>query len=62
MLQSTDPEKLNNKDGSRGHLWLSLGRGNRTEFMGGLGMGRGGYEMDQVRVGWRKSTRRTDWS
>jgi hypothetical protein len=28
MLQSTDPERLNDKSALRGDEWISLGRGN----------------------------------
>jgi hypothetical protein len=31
MLQSTDPERLSNKEGSRRDVWISLGRGNRID-------------------------------
>jgi hypothetical protein len=44
MLQSTDPRRLRNKEGSKGDAWISLGRRNRIDFVGGLGevgMGRG---------------------
>lgn len=40
MLQSTDPERLSNKEDSRGserNERISLGRGNRTDFTGRLG-------------------------
>ena len=36
-LQSIDPERLSKEVGSRGHAWISLGRGNRIDFMGELG-------------------------
>jgi hypothetical protein len=45
MLQSTDPERLSNKVGSRLDAWIFQGRGNRIDFVGGLGqvrMGMGG--------------------
>jgi hypothetical protein len=29
MLQSTDPEKLRNKEGTNRDTWISLGRGNK---------------------------------
>ena len=37
MLQSTDPERLSNKEGLRGDAKISQGRGNRINFEGGLG-------------------------
>ena len=36
MLQSTDPERLIHKEGSREDALISLGRGIRIDFMGGL--------------------------
>ena len=43
VLQSTDPEKLSNKGGSSGEsVWISLGRGNRIDFVGGGGWEQGG--------------------
>lgn len=43
MLQSIDPEKLRDKEGLR----ISLGRGNRIDFYGGLMMSRDGNRRDQ---------------
>lgn len=37
MPQSRDPERLRNKEGTRGNAWISLGQGNRIDFAGGLG-------------------------
>jgi hypothetical protein len=37
MLQSTDPERLSNKEGSRWDTWISLGKGNGIDFASGLG-------------------------
>jgi hypothetical protein len=34
MLQSTDLERLSNKESSVEDTWLSLGRGNRIDFSG----------------------------
>jgi hypothetical protein len=49
MLQSTDPETLNcNKEGFRGDAWISLGRGSRIDFVGGLGIGGDGNERNQA--------------
>lgn len=42
MLQSTDPEILSNKEHSKENAWIFLGRGNRTDFEGGLGAGGNG--------------------
>ena len=36
-LQFIDPGRLSKEVGSRGHAWISLGRGNRIDFMGELG-------------------------
>jgi hypothetical protein len=43
--QSTDPERLGKPEGSRGDIWISLGRGNRKVFVRGLGTDRDGYRM-----------------
>lgn len=51
-LQSPDPEKLGKKESSRGDAWISLGKGNRLDFAGGLGVGGNRTERDQV-VGMR---------
>lgn len=37
MLQSTDPERLNYKEGPRGDARISLGTGHRGNLLGGLG-------------------------
>ena len=37
MLQST--VRLSNNDSLRRDPWISLGKGNRIDFMGGLGVG-----------------------
>jgi hypothetical protein len=37
MLQSNGQECLNDKEGSKGHAWISMGKGNRTYLMGGIG-------------------------
>jgi hypothetical protein len=39
MLQSTDQKRINNKGGSREDTWISLGRGNRIDFLDGLKIG-----------------------
>lgn len=48
MLQSTDPEMLSNKKGFKDDTRISLGRGNRITFVGGLGVGWNGNRRDQV--------------
>lgn len=35
-LQSVDPEKLGIRERTKGDTWISLGWGNRIDFMGGL--------------------------
>ena len=42
MLQSTDTERVGNKEGSWGHAQISLGRGNRRDFMSRLRVGEDG--------------------
>ena len=49
LVQSTDPEMLRNKAGSK--AWISLGRGNRIDFVGGIRKGRNGNRRDNVRGG-----------
>lgn len=63
MLQSTDPRRLSNKEGSRVDTWISLGRG-RIEFIGGLGVGGDGNMKDRARMGGSKgeSIRRDGWN
>lgn len=39
-LQSVDPERLGIEKGSRGDKWVSLGGGNRIDFIDGLEAGR----------------------
>ena len=48
MLQSTDPEKLSNKEGSVGNTWIFLERVNRIDFAGGLRAGMDGNRRDQA--------------
>ena len=48
MLQSTDPEKLSNKEGTREDTWISPGRVNRTNFVSGLWVDGDGNRRDQV--------------
>lgn len=50
MLQSTDPQKLSNKEGAREETWISLGRGNRIDIAGGWVVGNGNMR-DRVRGG-----------
>ena len=38
-LQSIDPGRLGKEVGPRGSAWSSLGRGNRIDFVSGLGTG-----------------------
>ena len=35
MLQFTDPERLSSKEGPKGEARISLGMGNRRDFLGG---------------------------
>lgn len=44
-LQSTEPERLDQEEGSSGDAWIFLERGNRIVFVGGLG----------DRLGWSRS-------
>lgn len=56
MLQSTDPERLNN-EGSKGDTWVFLGRGNRKDFASALGAVVNGNKG----IGWQGNGRRTYW-
>jgi hypothetical protein len=47
MLQSIDPERLSNKKGSTGNICISIERGNRIDFAGGLGVVRDGNGKNQ---------------
>lgn len=49
MGQSTDPERLSNKEGLKGNARISLGSKSRIDYMGGLEakLGTGGIK-------WRK--------
>lgn len=60
ILQSTDPERLRNKEGTRGDAWVSLGKGNKIDFCRWTG----GVDMrDQRERGQRgKSTGRDAWN
>ena len=62
--RSTDPERLINKEGSSGNAWISLGRRNRIEFVGGLGLDGDGNRIVQagLRVMEGESTGRDDWN
>lgn len=51
MLQTTGPERLTNKDGSKGDTWIPLGRGNRMDYVGRLGAGGHRNRRDQVGEG-----------
>ena len=48
MLHSTDTERLSIKERLRADARISLGRGNRTGFMSGMGAGGVGNRMDRV--------------
>lgn len=58
MLQSTDLERVNNKEGSREDACVSLGRRNRTDFVGGLGIGRDGNKRGEMGDGKREKVLR----
>lgn len=62
MLQSTDPKRLANKEGSRGDAKISLGREKRRDFMSGLNHLRRTFSWeDRLAHGaFMRST--TDWS
>lgn len=44
-----DSERPRNKEVSKGNIWISLGRGNRIDIVGGLGDGGNGNRRDQAR-------------
>lgn len=49
MLQSTDSEKLSNKERTgAGNTWISLERGNRTKFIGRAWVHGYGKRRDQM--------------
>lgn len=60
ILQSTDTKKVSNKE-LKGGSKDFLGRGNRIEIVGRLGVGGDGKSRTQVRVG-RENTGRDDWN
>lgn len=67
MQQSTNPDWLNNKKGSKWDIWISLKRQNRIDFMGRLGAGEDLSRRDQksgIGDWWLKGerTRRKDVS
>ena len=41
-LQSTAPERVDNKKGLKRNAWISLGRGSRKDLLGKLKAGFGG--------------------
>lgn len=51
MLQSTDQERLSNKEGSKWNTWVSSGRGNRKEFEDRLNMDGNGNGRNNIGVG-----------
>lgn len=57
MLAPTVPERLSNKEGSKTDVWISLGRENKINFVGGpgwVGMGTVGIGSQG---GWEKENR-----
>lgn len=61
MLQSTDPERLNHKEGlNRGNARVYLGRRNRIDFA--CGLGGVGKRRDQVVEKGGENIRRNDWN
>lgn len=55
MLQSTEPEILQNNEGSRENAWMSPERGNRKDFAGGLGASGHQNRRDQAgERGWKE--------
>ena len=50
LLQSTDPERLSNKESSMGDVWISLGKRTRVDFIVGLKAGGNGNKRDFVEV------------
>ena len=62
MLQSTDPEKLSNKERSIENAWISLERGNRIDFVGRLEACGDGNRHVSGRDGERKNTGRNGWN
>lgn len=60
MLPSTDPDRLSNKEGSRGAQDSPWEVGNKMDFAGGLGVGGDGTRRDQIAGMEGESTVR-DW-
>ena len=54
LLQSTDPERLSNKESSMGDGLISMGTGTRIDFMGRLGEARDGSRGSSGRGRWGK--------
>ena len=50
MLQSTDPERLSNREGSKAHPYISLKRENIKDCEGGLGVDRDGNKGNRRRL------------
>lgn len=46
MLQTTDPETLSNNEGPKRDAWITLGRRNKTDFVGDMGAGENGNRRD----------------
>lgn len=64
-MQSTESNRLNNKEGSRRNAWIYLGSRNRVDFMSGLWAGRWEQEGSSTRNGAGMEgeiTGRDDWS
>ena len=60
MLQSIEPKKLSNKEGSWvGSEWIPLGRGNRIDFVNGLR--KVGMKTEGIRARWRERILRDNW-
>lgn len=53
-LQSTDSERLSNKEDSQGDAWISLRRVNRIDFADKLWAGVGGNRRYLMCQGWRE--------
>lgn len=54
--------KIKTNLGKRGEAWISLGRGNRIDSMGGAGVGRGSESITWGGAMWKLSAEKTYWN
>ena len=59
---AANPEKLSNKETSKGNTWISIGKGNRINFSGELGEGRDLNRREQVGQMEGENTGKVNWN